>query len=382
MPHSRRRFLATTAGLISAPSVVRARETFSDPVIGQMLMLGFSGDTADAPDARALAAHVAARRVGGICFLGHNVRSRSGVLGLTALFNAAGGANGVLLAIDHEGGAVQRLGPKLGYPYLPSARAVAAQLDPESARALYRSAAMQVRAAGFNLNLAPVVDLGFEPRNPPVTKWGRAFGPDGGTVSRYASAFVAGCSDAGLLTTIKHFPGHGSTLTDSHDQAVDITRTWRDDELTPYRTLSRASAVDVVMTGHLIHASLTDGVPATLSHKAVSVVLRGAIGHRGVVMTDDLDMAAIRSGHGAREAVIKAVAAGHDLILMSNSLQPDPDLPVAAIGWIREGLADGRIAPDQIAHSGARIAAMKSRLRALSAPAKRPNPIERRTPDQ
>lgn len=370
MPHSRRHFLAGSAGLIGAPSVVRARETFSDAAIGQMLMLGFAGDTADAPGARTLAAHIAARRVGGVCFLGHNVRSRSGVLGLTALFNAAGGPNGVLVAIDHEGGAVQRLGPKLGYPYLPGARAVAAQLDPASARALYRDAAKQVRAAGFNLNLAPVVDLGFEPRNPPVTKWGRAFGADGPTVSRYASAFLLGCRDAGLLATIKHFPGHGSTLIDSHNQPVDVTTTWRDDELTPYRTLSRAGVVDVVMTGHLVHRTLTDGEPATLSHKAVTVVLRGAVGHQGVVMTDDLDMAAIRSGYGAKAALIKAVAAGHDLVLMSNSLQPDPDLPIAAIGWIREGLADGRIAPDQIRNSGARIAAMKSRLRTLpSAPA-------------
>ena len=168
MLHSRRRFLAAPAGLISAPAIARAREVFSDAVIGQMLMLGFSGDTADAPDARSLAAHIAAGRVGAVCFLGHNVRTRSGVLGLTALFNAAGGSSGLLVAIDHEGGAVQRLGPKLGYPYLPGARAVAAQLDPTAARALYRSDAQQVRTAGFNLNLAPVVDLGFEPRNPPV----------------------------------------------------------------------------------------------------------------------------------------------------------------------------------------------------------------------
>lgn len=351
----------------AAPGIARSRPALSDAAIGEMLVFGFFGDTADAPGARQLAAHVAAGRVGGVCFLGHNAHSRAGLEGLTGLFAAADPNGRLLVAIDHEGGAVQRLGPRLGYPPLPSARTVAAAIPPERAQLLYKGMGRQLRAAGFNLNLAPVVDLGFEPRNPPVTHWGRAFGADGATVARYAAAFIAGHHEVGVLTAVKHFPGHGSTLTDSHDRTVDLTPTWREDELEPYRQLARARTIDIVMSGHLAHARLTDGEPATLSRKAVQSLLRGSIGYQGVVMTDDLDMKAIRTDHGLKDAVVKAVVAGNDLILLSNSLTPDPDLPIAAIGWIRDAVGAGQIPASRIAESGARLAALKA-LPAFSRP--------------
>jgi beta-N-acetylhexosaminidase len=360
MGASRRRFLAASLGAIAGPSFAGARGLVSDSAIGQMLVLGFSGDAADAPGARRLAAHVAAGHVGGVCFLGHNAHSRAGVEGLARLFGTAGARNRTLIAIDHEGGAVQRLGPKLGYPYIPAARDVAANVGPDRAQSLYRAVAQEMRKAGFNLNLAPVVDLGFEPRNPAVTYWGRTFGKDGATVAQYAAAFIAGHRQAGVLTTVKHFPGHGSTLVDSHDQIVDLTPTWREDELTPYRILARAGMIDVVMSGHLAHADLTGGEPATLSRKAVETVLRESIGYQGVVMTDDLDMAAIRTKYSLKDAVIKAVTAGNDLILLSNSLDPDPDLPITVIGWIRAAIAAGQIPAGRIEQSAARLAALRA----------------------
>ena len=358
MPVSRRHFLAAT---LAAPCVTRAAAAVSETAIGDMLMLGFSGAAADASGAQDLAAHVAAGRVGGVCFLGHNARSQAGVESLTRLFGNAGSRNRALVAIDQEGGAVQRLGSKLGYPSVPAAQAVAARNDAGNAQALYRNMASQLRKAGFNLNLAPVVDLGFEPRNPIVAHFGRAFGEDGATVARYAAAFIKGHHDAGVLTALKHFPGHGSTLTDSHARPVDLTATWREDEIEPYRALAQAGLIDIVMSGHLSHARLTAGEPATLSRKAVETWLRGTLGYQGVVMTDDLDMAAIRSSYSLKDAVIKAIAAGNDLILLSNSATPDSDLPVAVIGWVRDAVASGQIKPGRIEEAGARIAAMKAR---------------------
>ena len=359
MPVSRRRFIAAAA--LAAPYVTRAHAAVSENAIGEMLMLGFSGAAADASGAQDLAAHVAAGRVGGICFLGHNARSQAGIESLTRLFANAGVRNKALVAIDQEGGAVQRLGSKLGYPAVPAAQAVAARNDAAGAQAVYRKMAAQLRSAGFNLNLAPVVDLGFEPRNPIVAHYGRAFGEDGATVARYAAAFVAGHREAGLLTALKHFPGHGSTLTDSHARPVDLAATWREEELEPYRRMVQSGAVDIIMSGHLSHFKFTGGEPATLSQKAVETLLRGSIGYRGVVMTDDLDMAAIRSSFSLKEAVIKAVQAGNDLILLSNSAAPDANLPVAAIGWVREAVMAGRIPPSRIEESSQRLASLKAR---------------------
>lgn len=257
---------------------------------------------------------------------------------------------------------MQRLGPKIGYAAVPAAQAVAARNDAAGAQAIYRRMAQGVRSAGFNLNLAPVVDLGFEPRNPVVAHFGRAFGPDAASVARFAGAFIAGHREAGVLTALKHFPGHGSTLVDSHEHAVDLTPTWREEEIEPYRRLAAAGLIDVVMSGHLAHARYTGGEPATLSQKAIEGWLRGPIGYQGAVMTDDLDMAAIRGRYSLKEAVIRAIRAGNDLILLSNSAEPDPDLPLMAIAWVREAVAGGQIPASRILESGARLAALRARM--------------------
>ena len=353
---------AAAATLVAAPYVRQARAAADDAMIGEMLVLGFSGSSSDAEGAQGLAAHVSNGKVGGVCFLGHNARSRAGVESLARLFNSAGRRSKALVAIDQEGGAVQRLGAKIGYHAIPAAQAVAARNGPDAARSIYLTMAREMKAAGFNLNLAPVVDLGFEPKNPIVAHYGRAFGEDGATVASFAGAFVAGHRDAGVLTALKHFPGHGSTLTDSHERPVDLTPTWRADEIEPYKRLAQNGLVDVVMSGHLKHEKWTGGEPATLSQKAVEGWLRRDIGYRGAVMTDDLDMAAIRSNYSLSDAIVRAVAAGNDLILLSNSLEPDPDLPLAAIAAIRDGVAKGRIPAGRIEAAAQRIAALKARV--------------------
>jgi len=362
MSYTRRRLLIQASAALAAPYVAQARAAVSEADIGEMLMLGFAGASAEAESAQSLAEHVAKGRVGGVCFLGYNARSKAGVESLTRLFSRAGRAAPPLIAIDQEGGAVQRLGAKLGYDAVPTALSVAAHRSTSEAQSLYAEMAGVLRGAGFNLNLAPVVDLGFEPRNPIVAHYGRAFGKDGASVAAYAGAFVAGHREQRVLTALKHFPGHGSTLTDSHESPVNISATWREDEFTPYRKLAAAGLVDIVMSGHLAHERLTGGLPASLSHEAIDGVLRGQIGFDGVAMTDDLDMAAIRSRYPLMKAIVLAVAAGNDIVLLSNSAEPDPDLPVAAIGAIKEAVASGAIAPARIEQSARRIAALKARV--------------------
>jgi beta-N-acetylhexosaminidase len=353
---TRRGLFAGAGGLIAAPYVTKASAAASDEMIGDMLVLGFSGASADAESAQGLARHIAAGRAGGACFLGHNTRSKAGIEALTALFARSGRRTHPLIAVDQEGGVVQRLGAKIGYPAIPAARDMAAQVSPAQAKPLYAAMAATLRSAGFNLNLAPVVDLGFEPKNPIVSKFGRAFGKDGATVACYAAAFIAGHREHGVLTAVKHFPGHGSTLTDSHARPVDLTPTWREDELVPYRELTRLGLVDLVMSGHLAHDKLTGGEPATLSAKAIEGLLRRDIGFRGAVMTDDLDMAAIRSTVPLMEAVVRAIAAGNDLLLLSNSASPDPDLPLRVIAAVKGAVADGRIPKGRIEASATRLA--------------------------
>ena len=357
---SRRTMLLLPAAL-AAPYVTRVQAAVDDRAIADMLILGFHGSSRDAAGAQNLARHVEAGRVGGVCFLGHNTRSRAGIEGLTRLFRSAGRRTNVLISVDQEGGAVQRLGKRSGYKPFPAAKAIAARKSTAEAQAIYAAMARQLKSAGFNLNHAPDVDLGFQPKNPVVTRWGRAYGKDGAKVARYAGAFVRGHRSVGVLTTLKHFPGHGSTLVDSHARPVNLTPTWRADELTPFRVLAQQGLADIIMSGHLSHARLTGGTPATLSPQAVAY-LRRDIGFNGAVMTDDLDMKAIRSSYSLTDAIIRAMAAGYDLILLSNSLKPDLNLPQHVIRVVKDAVASGRIPAGHIEAAARRVATLKARV--------------------
>lgn len=350
------------AGALAAPYVTKASAAADDRMIGEMLILGFNGATPDAAGVQGLARHLGEGRVGGVCFLGHNTRTRAGIEGIAKVFQSSATHSKPLVSVDQEGGAVQRLGARSGYDAIPPAQAIASRNSPEEAYAVYQRMARTLRAAGFNLNLAPVVDLGFEPKNPVIAKWGRAYGADGATVARYAAAFVQSHRAERVLTAVKHFPGHGSTLGDSHEKPIDLTPTWRPDELEPFRRMARGGALDIVMSGHLAHAKLTAGEPATLSRAAIDGVLRREIGYQGAVMTDDLDMAAIRSSYSLTDAVVRAIIAGNDIILLSNSLKPDPNLPVAVIATVKEAAASGRIPKGRIEQSAERVARLKARV--------------------
>ena len=360
---SRRATLTTAAALVSMPFVSRiAHARDLDDLVGPLLMLGFAGASTAAPDAPFITRALASGSIGGVCFLGHNTKSRAGIEGLTALFRSAPRRRAALIAVDQEGGAVQRLSPKSGYQDTPAAAQVADKGDPAEAVRTYEGMARMMRRAGFNLNLAPVVDLGFEKRNPIIAKYGRAYGNDGTTVATYAGAFCEGHRRAGMLTELKHFPGHGSTVVDSHKAPVDLTSTWRDDELEPYRKLVARGLVDIVMSGHLAHARMGGaGTPATLSRVAIEEVLRGQCGWQGVVMTDDVDMAAIRSRLAPPEAAVAALAAGNDMILMSNTAAPDNRLPERVVEAVRAALSSGRLTLGRIEQAAARLDQLAAR---------------------
>ena len=175
-PISRRMVLA---GALAAPYVTQASAAADDSMIGEMLILGFNGSTPEAAGVQSLARHLNAGRVGGVCLLGYNTRTRAGIEGITKVFQSSASRTKPLISVDQEGGAVQRLGARSGYDAIPTAQALAKRGSPEEAYGVYQRMARTLRAAGFNLNLAPVVDLGFEPKNPVIAKWGRAYAPRG-----------------------------------------------------------------------------------------------------------------------------------------------------------------------------------------------------------
>lgn len=327
--------------------------------VSELLLVGFHGASSASPSARLLARQVRRGQVGAVFFVHQNVGSIAQLKGLLQLFG--GGAGTPLLAIDHEGGVVQRLTEAHGFTRVPSAREVAACLSPDEACELYAQAGRELATLGFNLNLGPVLDVD-EPGNPAIGVFGRAYGTDPECIARYAQAFVDGFARAGILCAAKHFPGHGRAVSDSHDGVADISATWTEAELEPFaRAVASPHPPPLMMTGHLrLDSMAPDGCPATLSPALVTGLLRERLGYRGVVVTDDLDMGAISRIMGRRQAVVQALAAGSDLLMVKNLFRYDPLMPQRAVGWVRRAIARGELSEEQVLQAAQRVRALRA----------------------
>jgi beta-N-acetylhexosaminidase len=243
---------------------------------------------------------------------------------------------------------------------------LAADDSPAEAEAAYAAMAKGIAAEGFTVNFGPVADLNINPKNEVIAKYGRSFGKSDKTVAAYDEAFVAAHHDAGLLTALKHFPGHGSSTLDSHEGFVDITQTWSPVELNPYKALFAEGYDDFVMVGHLYHKDYAGPgdarLPASLSPEWIEGVLRGQLKFAGVVISDDLEMGAIRKRFDLHDTVVRAVNAGVDVLLFSNTAAYSPTLQdkVRSI-LVAEAEADPAFKA-KIEASYARIVAMKKRI--------------------
>jgi beta-N-acetylhexosaminidase len=284
---------------------------------------------------------------------------------MNAEFKAASPSLPPFITVDQEGGSVERFTRKVGFTEVPSARRVAAKNDPAAAEKLYAGMADALADLGFTVNFGPIVDVDVNPNNPVIGRFGRSYSNDPATVTAYAEAFVEAHHAAGLVTSLKHFPGHGSSTADSHKGFVDITKTWSPAELEPYKKLFADGYDDMVMVGHLYHRDYSDAdvqLPASLSPQWITGVLRDQLGFRGVVVSDDLEMGAIRKQFTLKQTVLRAVAAGIDVLLFSNTADYDPKLG----DKVREILvAEAATNPDfaaRIKQSYDRIVALKQRI--------------------
>lgn len=331
-------------------------------MVGQMLMVGFEGDDIGQPGPQRLAEQIARGEVGGVVFFRQNVKSAAAVKRLTNLFKrCAPPGHPLLIAIDQEGGQVQRLTRKVGFANTPSARQVAARGE-EAATAIYTRLADDLADWGFNLNLGPVVDLASRRDNPIIAKRGRAYSPDPARVTAFARTFVEAHHRAGLLTSLKHFPGHGSSRGDTHEGFVDVSTSWQRDELTPFRTLIDEGLADMVMVAHVhLAAYAADDLPASLSRPVIEGLLRRELGYRGVVISDDMEMGAIARLGSPVDIAERAVRAGNDILVYAGGASEGGDLVADLQARLALAAADPALAR-RIGDSYGRILGMKSML--------------------
>lgn len=328
--------------------------------IARLIIMGFVGSAADGAGADAMVGHLEAGSIGGVLMLRHNARERDPALALAARLRAA--SPDAWLAIDQEGGVVQRLNAEMGFTRIPRATELATR-GLEAGRELFEVAARELADAGFNMNLAPIADL-YDPANDAIGQYGRAYGPDPDSVATWCAAFIEAFEAQGIACAIKHFPGHGRSRGDSHDGYVDISETWTFEEAAPFGQLMRSGHAHLMMGAHLINRRLEpDGLPVTLSRRVLHGLLRQVMGYEGVVITDDLDMGAIRHHYSREQAVIGALKAGNDLLLISNSANPDPDLPANIQRWVMAAIERGELTEARITEANQRLDALEAHVR-------------------
>jgi len=358
---------------VPAPTIMTTTTAVSrsdelDAKIGQMIMLGFRG--LEIQEGDPIAADVRERKIGSVVLFNYdtilksytrNIESPAQLHALDASLQAMA-ETPLLISTDQEGGMVARLTERNGFPATQSQQFYGTKNDLNLTRAAAEAQGKVLKDAGINLVLAPVVDLNVNPNNPIIGKYERSFSADPQVVTDNARAEIEGYHAQGILTTLKHFPGHGSSTADSHLGFVDVTTTWQPIELDPYRNLIKDGVVDAIMTAHIFDANLDPNYPATLSKNVITGILREQLGYDGVVISDDMQMGAIRQYYGLSEAIELAINAGVDILAIANNTIYDPNAGAEAVNIIKQLVQDGKVSPERIEQSYQRIMRLKARL--------------------
>lgn len=329
--------------------------------LGQLLMVPFFGGFASAESAEygEVIRQVEENRVGGLI-----LATARGPLGVrrSQVYPTAEIANALqrrakiplLIGADFESGTRMRIEEGTAFP---SAMAIAATGQPHFAYVVGKFTAVEARAAGVHWIFAPDADINNNADNPIINV--RSFGESAQEVSRYVEEFVRGVEENGALATAKHFPGHGNVSVDSHLALATVTgsrENLEENELVPFRAAIRAGASSI-MPGHLAVSAIEPdpNIPATVSRKILTGLLRGEMRFRGLIVTDAMEMGGVTSLFPPGEAAVRAVEAGADVLLM-------PPVPDAAIAALEDAVARGRISEAQVDESVRRILAAKARL--------------------
>lgn len=354
--------LVVTAGLLLLNSC-SDNDSINSPIgidtnalklkIGQMILVGFRGMAVT--DDSTIAKDIKAGRVGGVilfdkdALLGvydRNIQSPEQVAKLVADLKSFTSQK-LLVAIDQEGGKVNRLKANYGFPSTVSQQYLGSLDNLDTTRFYAQRTAETLSSLGINVNFAPVVDLNVNTESPAIGKVERSFSADAGLVVKHSQIIIDAHKQKNIYCVLKHFPGHGSAGTDSHKGITDVTNTWSSAELEPYKQLLNNTNI-AVMTAHIFNANLDATYPATLSNSIIDGILRKQIGFNGIVFSDDMNMSAISSYYGLETALELAINAGVDILVIANNLSYDEFIAERAQNTILKLVLDGKISVDRI----------------------------------
>ncbi len=320
--------------------------------IGELVLTGFTGP--DLPETTRQ--FLRQDGIGGIILFTQNYEGTGQIAELiNQAQEARKGELPLWVSVDHEGGRVQRF--RKPFTKIPEASDIAAKDSPKLAFEIAKLIGRELRAVGVNLDFAPVADINTNPNNPVIGK--RSFGGDEETVSKFVTAFTRGLISEGVQACIKHFPGHGDTHLDSHLALPSIDtdlETMRNREWRPFEKAMRAGC-NFTMSAHIVCRKVDPEVPATLSKKILTDLLRGELHYTGIIVSDDMEMKAIADHFGAQDAPVRAINAGCDLVIYRSEAAAR-----AGFEGLVKGLETGKLSAERVLESVERLRKLKSEV--------------------
>jgi beta-N-acetylhexosaminidase len=339
--------------------------------IGQMLLIGFRG--IDVKENSEIFNIIKDVKVGGVVLFDYDIPSNSFPRNIVDYNQTKKlvedlqkySETSLFIAVDAEGGKVNRLKPEYGFYNIVSAKEMA---DKNMTDEQSKKVAEQLSKLGFNMNLVPVVDININTKNPIIGGLGRSFSVNEQIVTDSAEIFIKNHIEKNIITVEKHFPGHGSSKSDSHLGLVDVTNVYDEKEFLPYKKLNDKKLLDAVMTAHIINKNIDKNYPASLSFNFLQNILRDQIGFNGVIISDDMQMGAISKEFSFEQSIILAINAGSDVIsLMNNSLENyDSQMAYKARDVIFWAVKEGKISREKIEESYNRIIELKRKYGVLN----------------
>lgn len=347
---------------VTLPETVNKNDVDSlDIKIGQMIIFGFYGTQLNKNDAVYKA--VKDGLVGSILIYRRNISAKNTSGNLIKLINGFQEAapSPLFVSIDQEGGLVNRFKGLKGFPEMPSAYFLGKKNDTVVTRLYSDNIASTLSGLGFNLNYAPSVDI-HNSNCPVIGARQRAFSKNPLIIASMAEEVIKSHNNFNVGTVLKHFPGHGNSTVDSHLGVTDVTKTWKPDELVPYKLLIGNNMAEAVMTAHIVNGNLDESkLPATLSKKMITGLLRDSLHFNGVIFSDDMMMQAISKQYGLEESIFLSINAGLDVLMFSNNIKGVKDYAPANIHRIIKQLVrSGKLSEARINASYDRIMAMKA----------------------
>tara|TARA_R110002124_G_scaffold104973_1_gene255508 strand:- start:5559 stop:6623 length:1065 start_codon:yes stop_codon:yes gene_type:complete len=334
--------------------------------IAQLFLIGFHGNDCD--EGSDISKLITKTKPGGVILFDkdmvfnkpvHNIKSPEQLKKLTRQLQATSEIP-LFIGVDQEGGLINRLKPEYGFPETKSHQKLGEIDDVETTKKEGELISNVLKEHGININFAPCVDLALNAESSIIAKRERCFGATSAQVNKHAEAYTLGHQENNILTACKHFPGHGSAAGDTHAGFVDVTDTWKADEIEPYKFMINKDLCPIIMTSHIFNGNFDAKYPATLSKNTIQDVLRTEMEYDGIVVSDDMQMRAISDHYGLKESLKLGLEAGLDVFCFGNNLLKEQIDLEDAIDSISDLVEHNEISEQRIDKSVKRILNLKN----------------------